>query len=80
MNAVTLNMLHGRLANILDKHVAPMFSPAVRLTIVARLPGNDGADVMVTNDDFDEVVKAVERSKARPDITTPNTVIEGKRN
>lgn len=57
--------LNAQLGAILDRHVAPIFKPGTRLAIIARTPGNDEADVLVTDDDIASLAALLERSKAR---------------
>lgn len=64
----TQQQLTAMLANVLTKHVEPIFKAGTRFTIIARTPGNDRADVLVSDDDLDEVAALVERSKARPEV------------
>jgi len=65
--ADTNRMLQWKLAGILERHVERIFKPGTKLTIIARTPGNDEADVLVTSDSLNELAKLVERSKTRPD-------------
>lgn len=58
-------MLQQRLAGVLARHVEPIFKAGTRLTILARTPGNDEADVMVTSDSLDGIAALVERSRNR---------------
>ena len=39
--------------------LVPLFIPGMRLTLVARLPGNVEASLVVSADDLEEVAKAV---------------------
>jgi hypothetical protein len=58
--------LLNRLGYILDKHVAPIFKPGVKLTLTVRTPGDSEADVLVTSEaDLQDVIALLERSKAR---------------
>ncbi len=57
-----------KLAIILQNHVEPIFKDDVRLTLIARTPGNDEADVLVSNDDLDELISFVERGKERNEV------------
>jgi len=45
--------------------LAPLFVPEMQLTFIARLPGNDEADILVSNDDFHELVRLIERAENR---------------
>jgi hypothetical protein len=60
--------LNAKLGAILEDHVEPIFKRGALLTLIARTPGNDDADVLVTSDSLDEIAKLVERSKARPEV------------
>ena len=40
-----------------------LFKPEVRLTLIARTPGNDDTDFMLTDDDLSEVARLIERRK-----------------
>jgi hypothetical protein len=63
-----LRQLNNRLADVLARHVEPIFKRGTRLTIIARTPGNDEADVLVTSDDLESIAALIERSKTRPAI------------
>lgn len=65
----TQRMLQWKLAGILERHVERIFKPGTKLTIIARTPGNDEADVLVTSDKFDELAKLIQRSMKRPDVS-----------
>jgi hypothetical protein len=41
------------------------FKPGAKITVLARIPGNDDADMLLTNDDLEQVAAAIERSKTR---------------
>lgn len=58
---VDLASLRRELAHHLNQIHGAYFVPEVRLTLIARLPGNDDADVVVTADDTAEVLKAIQR-------------------
>ena len=64
----TQRMLQWKLAGILERHVERIFKPGTKLTIIARTPGNNEADVLVTNDKLPELAKLIERSKAREEL------------
>lgn len=57
--------LNAQLAGVLERHVEPIFKPGTLLTIIARTPGNDEADVLVTSDNMDGLAALIERSKTR---------------
>jgi hypothetical protein len=54
--------LQARLINqigaIIDQHVAPIFKPGAKITVLVRNPSNDDADAVVTSDD-DAGVRAI---------------------
>jgi hypothetical protein len=39
-----------------------------KITLIVRSPESDEGDFVLTEDDLDEAIKALERSKARPEI------------
>jgi hypothetical protein len=63
--------LTAQLGTILERHVEPIFKPGTKLTVIARTPGNNEADVLVTNDDINELAALVARSKAREEVPAP---------
>ena len=58
-----LKRLHVEIERHLNE-IAVLFKPEMRLTFIARLPGNDEADVILTVDDLNEVAKVIERRNA----------------
>jgi len=46
----------------------PMFVDKAELTFIMRLPGNDNADMVVTDDDLSELRELIERSMMREGI------------
>jgi hypothetical protein len=58
--------LNARIGWLLDKHLAPIFKPGTQLTFIARTPGNDEADVLVTTErDVNDIVAVGLRSLGR---------------
>lgn len=58
----------ARLHEILSNHLEAMsvlFTPDVKLTLLARKPNDHEADVLITADDLDEVIAGLKRSQAR---------------
>lgn len=53
---------------ILESEIAPMFNREIKLTLIARLPGDSEADVLVTSDSLHEIAAVIERSKNREEI------------
>lgn len=70
MNKTLNTRLTAQLGEILQRHVEPIFKRGARLTIIARTPGNDEADVLVSNDTLDGLSSLIERSKARDEVRT----------
>lgn len=65
MNTITAQ-LQDRLAGILARSVEPIFKPGTKLTIIARTPGNDEADVLVTSEtNLADLQALLTRSAAR---------------
>lgn len=44
--------------------ITAQFKPAVKITVAVRIPGNDDADFLMTNDTIDDVVALLQRRKA----------------
>ncbi len=42
-----------------------MFKPGVQLSIIMRTPGDTEAEFVVSNDDMQELIEVLERSKSR---------------
>jgi hypothetical protein len=58
--------LNDRIGWLLDKHLAPIFKAGTQLTFLARMPGNDEADVLVTTErDLNDVIAVALRSLGR---------------
>lgn len=53
--------LSKRLNNVLLRHVRPLFVEGMKLTIIARYPGCDESDVIVTDDSIDELIALLKR-------------------
>lgn len=62
--------LNNKLGLILQHHVAPIFKAGTRLTIIARTPDNNEADVLVSDDDIDSILALLERSKSRKPVSS----------
>lgn len=61
--------LNDRIGDMLTRHLEPMFKRGTKLTFIARTPGNDEADVLVTSErDLSDVVAVVLRSMGRQAI------------
>lgn len=60
--------VHQALDCVLHEVEMEYFKPGIKLTFLARMPGNPEGDMLLTKDDLDEVIKAIERSKTREEI------------
>lgn len=49
-------------ATMLEKIKSELFKPEVEMTLVVRLPGDQGCDIVVTKDDISEVISVLERA------------------
>lgn len=58
---LTLPELRMALATVLHTLSETYFVPEMKLTLVCRLPGNDEADIVTSDDDLAEVQKAIAR-------------------
>jgi len=69
LSSAQLHDLNTRIGGLLDKHFAPIFKPGTNLTFIARTPGNDEADVLVTSEsDINDVVALALRSLGRASV------------
>ena len=68
MSAKVMRQLFYSLAGVLRTEVEPLFKPGMRCTLIVRDPNNDEADVIVTDDDYDELVKLLDRSRGRENV------------
>jgi len=59
-----LTLLHLEIEKHLNE-ISLLFKPNIRITFIARLPGNDEADVVLSIDDLSEAIKVLERSQHR---------------
>ena len=60
-----LKNVHMRLNNMAEE-IETMFKPGAKVTIVVRNPLiSDDADLVVTNDDLDGVIKSVNKFKEK---------------
>jgi len=68
---VILAELQSDISDVLVRHIEPMFVLGVKLTLVARFPGEPSRTVIVSSDDIPTVVtEAVIASTSRTDGTT----------
>jgi hypothetical protein len=61
--------LVGEQCNQHLNEIAEYFKPGVKLTLLARTPGNDEADFVLTNDTLQDAVAALERRGLADRIT-----------
>lgn len=59
------DLIHSKLCNVLMRHIEPIFKAGTKFAIIARTPGNDEADVLVTDDGIDNLIALLQRSKTR---------------
>lgn len=63
-----LILLRERMSDHMDA-ILRMFKPGAKITVVVRNPGHGDADVVIGDDDLDDAIAAIQRSKARrPDF------------
>lgn len=65
MNPFDRELLRLHIADALERLHGKLFVPEMRLTLVARLPGNPEAELIVSDDELVEVMRTVERSMGR---------------
>ena len=54
--------LRSDIADALIEHVEPMFVPEMKISLFARLPGNDECYVLVTDDVDVELLAGIKRA------------------
>jgi hypothetical protein len=62
------NMTLKEVAREVNEHlyqISKFFKPEMKITFIARLPGNDNADFVLTIDDLDEAIKALQRRREK---------------
>lgn len=58
--------LNDRIGNALERHLEPLFKRGTKLTFLARTPGNNEADVLVTSEgDLSDIADLIQRSMSR---------------
>ena len=62
-------ILQAKLVSVLVTHIEPIFKPGTKFAVIARTPGNDDADVIVTDDDLESLKALIDRSKSREAVT-----------
>jgi hypothetical protein len=66
MTTQELLALNDRIGNALARHLEPIFKPGVKLTLIARTPGNNEADVLVSAEsDLQDVMDLITCSMSR---------------
>lgn len=63
-----MNFIEEILRQDIAKHldqISRSFKPGVKLTFIARFPGKEEQDVLVTDDSIDEIVRAAQRAGTR---------------
>lgn len=69
--------IHRRLSQAMNDHIAPIFVPGMKLTVMARLPDNPDADVLLSNDTLEGVTEIFERTKARAEKRIGGVTVDG---
>ncbi len=69
MDRYITDILQAKLGSVLVKHIEPIFKPGTKFAVIARTPGNDDADVIVTDDDLESLKALIDRSKSREAVT-----------
>lgn len=64
--AARLIEVRVQIAGYMDEMLT-LFKPGAKITVLVRTPGNNEADLLLTNDSMEEIAAMVERSKARPE-------------
>lgn len=59
----SIEIVHRSVSNALES-LAALFVPEMRLTFIARLPGSDTSDIVVTNDSHEELARVIQRTVA----------------
>ena len=73
MSITELKALNDHIAHALQRHIEPIFKRGTKITLLARTPGNDEADVLVSSEgDLQDVIDMVSRSIKRNVIGGPN--------
>lgn len=60
--------VYPRILDMIDE-ISTYFSLDAKLTFIARLPGTGDTDIVVSNDDFRELINAIDRVRMRQDET-----------
>lgn len=63
-----LALLQQKLINVLVRHIEPLFVSGMKFAIIARNPNNNEMDVLMTDDNIDELIALLERSRTRPEV------------
>ncbi len=59
-------LLKSQVIAALMKHIEPLFRDGTEITLIARVPGNNEADILITTErDMEEIKALVERSMKR---------------
>lgn len=72
LSIAELTALNDRIAHALERHIEPIFKRGTKVTLLARTPGNNEADVLVSSEgDLQDVLDMVARSMQRNVIGGP---------
>lgn len=62
-----VNYVRGVVSRHMEE-ILTLFKRDAKITVLVRLPGNDEADFLLSNDTLEGMAGIVERSKTRPSI------------
>lgn len=69
MSNTVVRATADKIAAVLGSQIVPLFKDGAKFTLIIRgVPGEDETDFHVGDDDIDEAIKALERTKGRPDL------------
>lgn len=60
-----VSWMRSELSYYMTEILRRLFIPGSKITVLVRPPGDVEREVLQTNDDLDEVARAIERSKQR---------------
>lgn len=66
LSATAIDIVMRNCAAELERIKEQHFGAATKLTLVARVPGVDGAHVVVSADDLDEVIALLRKENGEP--------------
>ena len=74
MNDLKVHLMHAEVSAALER-LSKLFKPGMRISFIARLPGNGEADVLIGDDhDADELIALVRRRFGSSTVSAPEEV------